>query len=153
MSARKKNPKSQRSRDAFRILLALIPLPFALSLLAFPELGDFSLVPLLGVFAFGVLVGTITHIYWLRVLLRERRFYKKFYEESALKPHKVDVEMHKKHTRILLPFYIFSVLVFIIILFVLGLSNLDFSYILPLGFGALEGVPISYYLLERGVFS
>lgn len=136
-----------------RVLFAIVPLPFTLSLLLFPELGDFSLVPLLGVFGFGALVGTLTHVYWLRVLLQERRFYKRFYEEEALKPHRFDPEMHKKHTAILLPFYIYGALMFVVVLFVLGLSGLDFAYVLPIGLGALEGVPISYLLMEKTAFS
>lgn len=135
------------------MLLAVIPLPAALSLSLFPETGSLSIIPIILVFAFGLLIGTITHIYWLRVLLRERVFYKRFYEESATKPHKNDKELHKKHTRILLPFYIFGFLMFIIILFVFGIFQLDFEYALPLMLGALEGIPISYCLMERGVFS
>ena len=135
------------------MVLAILPLPFALSLSMFPELGELQIMPLLWVFFFGAIVGTITHIYWLRVLLKEREFYLRFYNESALKPGRFDKEMNKKHTKILLPFYIFGVLIFLIVLFVFGIFGLDFVYALPFVLGAMEGVPLSYYRIGGSVFS
>jgi hypothetical protein len=85
-------------------------------------------------------------------LLKEREFYTKFYDENAAKPYKLNKELNKKHTKILLPFYLFSILIFIIILFVFGLLGIESTYLLPLALGALEGVPLSYYLLEKGLF-
>ncbi len=123
----------------------------ALSLTLSTEMGEFTILGVLLVFAFGALVGTLTHTYWLRTLLHERAFYRKFYEENALKPQKLNIDINKRHTRILLPFYAFNILMFFIILFVLGLMGLDFHYLLPFAFGALQGVPISYLLMEKGV--
>lgn len=153
MKEAKKSQRSGSNRQAARIILAIIPLPFALLLTLSPEFGDLSILPTILVFGFGALIGTISHIYWLRTLLKERKFYKKFYENEAMKPLKLDKEMHKKHMKILLPFYIFGFLMFIIILFVFGIVGLDFAYLMPFALGALEGVPISYMLMERGVFS
>ena len=58
MKGPKKSQRSRSSRDVIRVFLAILPLPFALSLTLFPELGDFKLVPLLFVFVFGAIVGT-----------------------------------------------------------------------------------------------
>lgn len=149
----KKSQRSGSNRQAARIILAAIPLPFALLLTLSPEFGDLTILPTVLVFAFGMVVGTITHIYWIRTLLKERAFYKKFYEEEAMKPQKMDKEMHKKHTKLLLPFYIMGFLMFIIVLFVFGTVGLDFAYLMPLALGAMEGVPISFCLMKRGVFS
>ena len=136
-----------------RLLLAIVPLPFALSLTLFSSVGDLSLFPLVLVFALGLLIGTITHIYWIRVLLKEREFYRKFYDTHALKPMSNNKEIHKKHTRLLLPFYVMGILMFMIILFVFGYFGLSFQYALPLILGAMEGIPISYYLMVKGIFS
>ena len=135
------------------MLLAIIPLPIALSLSLFSETGELSILSIILVFGFGLALGTFTHIYWIRVLLKEREFYQRFYAESVAKPHKNDRDMHKKHTRILLPFYLFSALMFIIVIILFAVFGLDFEYFLPLMLGALEGVPLSYYLIESGVFS
>jgi len=126
-------------------------LPISLSLVLFPELGVFSVIPVLVVFALGALVGTITHIYWIRTLVREAEFYKKFYDKSVLKPHKNDHGLYKKHTMILLPFYAFAAMMFIIIIFVFGIFGIDVHYLLPLMFGALDGIPISYFLMKRWI--
>ena len=99
----------------------------------------------------GAVIGTISHAYWIKALLGEREFYLRFYSESVMKPHKNDRELHKKHTRILAPFYIMSLFMFIIVLFVFGILGLDFHYSLPLVLGALQGVPLSYALIERGI--
>jgi len=137
MKGQKKSQKSQRSRDVLRTLLALIPLPLALILSLFPDLGGperLSLVPILLVFGLGIVVGTFTHTYWIRVLLKEQKFYKKFYEQNAVQPNKFDKELNIKHTRILLPFYIFGILIFILVLFVFGIFDLSLAYLLPLAF-------------------
>lgn len=134
-----------------RLLLSILPLPFALSLSLFPELGDLQLLPIVLVFAFGAVVGTITHMYWLLVLTKETKFYKKFYDESVLKPHKNSIELQKKHTKILLPFYVFGALIFVILVFVFGIFDLSFAYSLPFILGAMQGVPISYHLMLRGI--
>ncbi len=136
-----------------RILLAIIPLPFALSLILLPDLGSFSLIPLLWVFVFGAVVGTFTHVYWLRTLLKERVFYKKFYKETVMKPLNNDPTLYRKHTRIVLPFYLMGILVFILVVFAFGIFEIDPVYLLPLMLGAMEGIPISYYLMERGHIS
>lgn len=153
MTEAKKSQKSRRGRDTIRILLALLPLPFALSLSLFPELGNLQLIPIALVFAFGLLIGTVSHTYWLRTLLAEKKFYKKFYEETALKPNKNDKEMQKKHTKTLLPFYALNIMIFIIVVFVFGIYDLDINYLLPLMLGAMQGVPMSYWLMQKGVFS
>ncbi len=153
MKGPKKSRKSGSTKHILRRVLAVLPLPFALSLTLFPELGDFQVIPLLWVFAFGLLVGMVTHVYWLRTLLREREFYLRFYEESALKPHKLSGELGRRHTRMLLPFYAFSALMFVIVLFVFGIFGLEFFYALPFVLGAMEGVPASYFLMEEGLVS
>jgi hypothetical protein len=153
MTEAKKSQKSRRSRDTIRLLLALLPLPFALSLSLFPELGNLQLIPIALVFAFGLLIGTITHAYWLRALLAERAFYKTFYDKTALQPLKNDKEIHKKHTKILLPFYAMSIMVLFIVIFVFGIFDLSIHYLLPIMLGAMQGVPLSYWLMQKGVFS
>ncbi len=153
MTEARKSRNSQSTRHALRMLLAILPLPFALSLSLFPELGELQIIPILLVFAFGMAVGTMAHVYWLRTLLKERAFYLRFYSESALKPHKMDKELGTRHTRILLPFYALSIMLFLIVLFVFGIFSLDFTYALPFVLGAMEGVPLSYYLMEKGIFS
>jgi hypothetical protein len=150
MKEAKKSRRSQRSRNAIRVLLAIVPLPFALSL-ALPELGGLLVENILIAFSLGLLIGTFTHIYWIRALLKEREFYLRFYKESALKPHKNDLAMHKKHSRVLFPFYIMGLLMFILVIFAFGILGFDFHYALPLVIGALQGIPISYTLLERGL--
>ncbi len=87
------------------------------------------------------------------MLLREREFYKDFYEKSVLKPHRVEVEMQKRHTKNLIPFYVFGTLVFFLVLFIFGIFQIGFPYLLPLIFGAMEGQPLSYLLIERGIIS
>lgn len=152
MKGQRKSQKSAgSSRDNLRVLLAVLPLPIALSLSLSPEFGDLEITRILFVFAIGLLMGTVTHIYWLRALMRDYDFYGKFYNESAMKPHRNDMKLYKKHTKVLLPFYIFSVLAFIVVLYVLRSLALDFNYLLPLAFGALDGVPLSYYLMRRGI--
>jgi len=153
MTEARKSRKSGSTKHILRTLLTILPLPFALSLSLFPELGDLQIIPILWTFLFGLLVGTTAHTYWLRTLLKERTFYLKFYNESALKPRSMNRELNKKHTRILLPFYAFSILLFIIVLFVFGIFGLDFTYALPFLLGAMEGVPISYFLMREGIFS
>jgi len=151
MTDQKRSRKSASSRDALRILLAIIPLPFALSLSLFPELGELHIIQIVIAFAFGLAIGTITHIYWLNVLGKEADFYKKFYAQNALKPLSNNKEIAKKHTKIMLPFYLFSILMFLIVIFVFGILGLEFSYALPLMLGAMEGVPVSYFLMKRGL--
>ena len=129
----------------------MLPLPLAISLALTPELGDFTIPGILAVFLFGAIVGTVTHAYWLRTLFHEQAFYREFYEVNAFKPQRLNLDINKRHTRILLPFYAFNILIFFVILFVLGLLGLDFSYLLPFAFGALQGVPISYVLMEKGI--
>ncbi len=153
MTEAKKSRRSGDIRYVLRTLLTIFPLPFALSLSLFPELGSLQVIPIIWVFAFGLLVGTVAHKYWLETLLREREFYLKFYNESVLKPHRIDRELSKKHTLIVLPFYIFSILLFIIVVFVFGIFGLDFSYALPFVLGAMEGVPVSYFLMKEGILS
>jgi hypothetical protein len=135
------------------MLLAIVPLPFALSLSLLPSFGEGSLISIFLVFLFGLLVGTITHIYWIRVLLKEREFYKNFYDTHVAKPHVNEKEVHKKHTRMLMPFYAMSIMMFLIVIFVFGIFDLGFSFALPLILGAMQGIPISYLLMEKGIFS
>lgn len=151
MTEQRKSRKLVSSRDALRILLSVLPLPFALSLSLFPELGNLQLLPIVLVFAFGAAIGTITHTYWLGVLIREQEFYKRFYAETALKPLKNPMDLQKKHTKILIPFYIFGALMFVILVFIFGVFDLSFAYALPFILGAMQGVPISYHLVLRGV--
>jgi len=122
-----------------------------LSLLFLPDLGSFSLAPLLGVFTFGLLVGTFINIYWIRTLVKERRFYKEFYETHVMKPHKNDAKMLKRHAMIQLPFYAMGIMMLIIVVFVFGIFSLDFNYALPFILGAMQGIPLSYWLLSRGL--
>lgn len=151
----KKSRKSRSAKaggnSALRAFFTILPLPLALSLLLFPDLGSFSLAPILGVFAFGLLVGTFINIYWIRTLVRERAFYKEFYETQVMKPLKNDPKMLKRHAMIQLPFYAMGIMMLIIVVFVFGILNLDFNYALPFILGAMEGVPVSYYLLSRGL--
>jgi hypothetical protein len=149
MQERKKSRKSGSTRDALRILLAIIPLPAALSLMLFPELGEFSLMPLLGVFLFGLAIGTFINIYWLRTSLKEIEFYKKYYNEVVMKPHKNDLALYKKHAAILLPFWIFAILMVIIVFFVFGIFKTDAHNLLPLMLGVVDGMPVSYWLMMK----
>ncbi len=134
-----------------RLLLSILPLPFALSLSLFPELGNLQVLPIVLVFAFGAIIGTISHMYWLLVLTREKEFYKRFYSETSLKPFKNPRDLQKKHTKILLPFYVFGALMLVILIFVFGIFDLTFAYSLPFILGAMQGVPISYHLMLRGI--
>jgi len=150
-SRKSRSAKAGGSNRALRAFFTIIPLPLALSLLLFPDLGSFSLIPILGVFAFGLDVGTVINIYWIQTLVRERAFYKEFYETQVMKPLNNDPKMLKRHAMIQLPFYAMGIMMLIIVVFVFGILNLDFNYALPFILGAMEGVPVSYYLLSRGL--
>lgn len=136
-----------------RILLAVLPLIITAMLVALSDPRDFSLVTVVPVFLFGLLIGTVAHTYWLLVLLHEHEFYKRFYEQNVLKPTKFDKELNLKHTKISLPFYLFGFLVFIIVVFVFGIFGVNQNYLLPLVLGAFDGVPLSYYLMHKRMFS
>ncbi|MBN2518146.1 MAG: hypothetical protein JXB14_04835 [Candidatus Altiarchaeota archaeon] len=104
----------------------------------------------LAFFIIGALVGTLIQVYWIRVLMRDAGFYSEFY---SVGPHRTHQKFKKdtvvRHTRNVLPFYIFLALVFIILWFMIGIFGLDLAYSLPFLLGLPEGLPIGYYLAEK----
>lgn len=153
MKGRKKSRKSGGSRvnkKMLRLLLAIFLFPFALALSLSPELGNLEIPWITVFFVFGAIVGTMAQLYWIRVLLRNDEFYAKFYEMGPQKTHeKFKREILKPHTKNVLPFYLFGILLFIILVFILGVLGLSHAYALPFVLGALEGVPIGYEIFER----
>jgi hypothetical protein len=151
MKEERRSQKSQSSKPVMRAVLSILPLIIALSLVYLPDAGEFLFGSVLTVFVLGIVIGTFTHVYWIRTLLKEKEFYSEFYEKNALKPHKLNKDLNIRHTKIVLPFYLLGFLMFVICVFVLGLLDIGPHYFLPLALGALEGVPISYLLVERGI--
>jgi hypothetical protein len=114
-----------------------------------PELGNLEIPWIIVFFAFGAVVGTIAQLYWIRVILEHDEFYVKFYEIGPQKTHKkFKGEILMPHTKNVLPFYAFGILLFVILVFILGALDLTYAYALPFVLGALEGVPIGYEIFE-----
>jgi hypothetical protein len=157
MCAAKKSRSSQALNSAFdpkrRELLQII-----LAVLLFPLAVFFSLVSdvnldlfwVLLFFAVGALVGIVGQFYWIRVLIHNAHFYADY---NQIKPHKPHEKLFggrlRTHSLNLLPFYIFGFFVFIVLWFVLGTLGLDFAYAIPFALGALEGIPIAYWVTDK----
>jgi len=155
MKGQKRNLKSKnntQNRKVLRALLALLLIPVAFSLSLLPDVM-LEIPFILMFFVFGAIIGTIAQLYWIRVIVKEAVFYAEFY---SVAPHKTHTKFNKKtvsaHTKNVLPFYIFGILVFILLWFILGMFELDFAYSLPFVLGAMEGVPIGYYLADKIMF-
>ena len=131
-----------------------ISLPiFAIALSILPELNQ-ELIWVIAFFVLGGIVGIIGQLYWIRVLVKEADFYAKFYEMGPEHTRKkMDKRVLVPHTKNVLPFYIFGFLMFVIIVFLINLLRLDFSYSLPFVMGALEGLPFGYWIAERHMWS
>lgn len=133
-----------------RFVFAFMPLPIAL-LFSLSGLGGLDILVIIPVFIFGLLVGTFTHTYWLEVLLHEQEFYKRYYDENAYKPHKLDSEINLRHTKNLVPFYVFGILIFPLVLFIFGLFGVGLEYLISFTLGAFDGIPLSYMLFEKNI--
>ena len=141
-----------QTRKILRILLAILLIPLAFSLSLLPDV--MLEIPFITMFfIFGAFFGTISQLYWIRVIIREAEFYAHFY---SVAPHKTYEKFNREtistHTKNVLPFYIFGILVFIILWFILGIFNFDLAYSLPFVLGAMEGVPLGYYLANKIMF-
>jgi len=157
MRAARKSRSSQVPKGAFdpkrrQILQAI------LAVLLFPLAIFFSLVSdvtldlswVLLFFVVGAIIGIIAQFYWIRVLIQNAEFYADYNQIKAHKPHeKLFGGRLRTHSLNLLPFYIFGFSIFIVLWFVLGILELDFAYAIPFALGALEGIPIAYWVTDR----
>lgn len=149
MKGQRKSRKSGSNKDGLRAIFTALPLLIAVLACFIPDFGQLELGKVLAVFVFGAAIGTISHLCWFDVLARERAFYKDYYTTKIMKPRRVGKGAYKKHTMITLPFYALGILMFFLVIFVFGTLDINFAYAFPLILGALDGVPISYFIAMR----
>jgi len=149
MKGQRKSRKSGSNNNGLRAIFTALPLLVAVSIPLISDFGQLELGKTLAVFVFGAVIGTISHLCWLDVLSREKKFYEEYYKKTVLKPKHLDKELHKAHTMITLPFYSLGILMFFVVVFVFGILDIQFTYAFPLVLGAFEGVPISYMIAMK----